>query len=120
MDVLRVFYERVSQSNNLQDLGIPPSFVFYVRKGLEERTGVCYDLEHVECSLFLEGYLNPDKHFLTSLPQWYVDKYMNGKLPNMSELREKLKVLYYQRLERQASTSAESTAFVADTGEVPA
>lgn len=119
MDILRLFYERVSKSNNLEDLGIPPSEVFYVRKALEERTGVCYTLEHVECSLYLEGRLSPDKHFLTSLPQWYVDKYMEGKMPDMEVLRDKLRVLYNQHLERQSLLFANVAGSEADSESSP-
>jgi hypothetical protein len=94
MEILERFYERVSKSNNLEGLDIPPSCVFYIRRAIEEKTGILYDLEHVEVSLFLEGGVDPDKHFPTALPKWYVDKYLNGVAPDMDKLRIKLREKY--------------------------
>lgn len=100
-DVLRKFYERVSKSNSVTNLGIPPSIVFFVRRALEDTTGVPYTLEHVECSLFLEGYLDPDRFFIDGLPSWYAKKYLTKDL-DMRTLRGKLRYKYHGRLlERQ-------------------
>lgn len=91
MEVLERFYERLAKSDKLEGLDIPPSSVFYVRRAIESATGLCYDLEHVEVSLFLEGLINPDKHFLGGIPQWYTDKYLGGVKPDMEELRNRLR-----------------------------
>lgn len=119
MEILEQFYDRLRKQCSLSDLGIPTSKVFFVRRAIEERTGVCYTVHHLECSLFLEGYLNPDKHFTNGLPQWYVDKYLKGKHPEMTPLREKLRVLYQRHLETvQSLHSAELEVDEADIGEV--
>ena len=91
MEVLERFYERLSKSDKLEGLNIPPSVVFYVRRAIEVATGVCYDLEHIEVALFLEGKVNPDKHFDKGIPEWYVDKYLGGVKPDMEKLRTKLR-----------------------------
>lgn len=115
-DVLRKFYDGVSKSGSLTALEIPPSLVFFVRRALEDATGVCYTLEHVYCSVFLEGYLNPYKHFTKGLPKWYIEKYYGGKHPDMDTLRERLNIKYRRHLEA-ISVSAELTVDDVDIGE---
>lgn len=106
-EILQKFYDNLNSQASLTSMGIPPSKVFFVRRAIEDATGVCYSYEHVYCSLFLEGYLNPDKHFTNGLPQWYVDKYLGGKHPEMDVLRDKLRVLYQRHLETAIPDSAE-------------
>lgn len=114
IDVLQKFYDRLRRSQSLARLDIPPSLVFYVRRALEDGLGQHFDLEHVYVACFLEGYVDPDKHFLEALPSWYVEKYFGGKAPDMEALRVNLRVLYQQHLERQAQASAEPLASGAD------
>lgn len=118
-DVLTRFYKRVQTSNKTSDLALPYAIVYYVRRGIEATYGQLYDLEHVECALYLEGYLNPDKHFPEALPQWYVDKYLNGDMPNMEALRTRLRRVYHQRLERQRLLPEGIVCSEADIASVP-
>lgn len=119
MEILEQFYDRLRKQCSLSGLGIPVSKVFYVRRAIEDRTGVCYTVQHLECGMFLEGYLDPDKHFSNGLPQWYVDKYLHGKHPDMALLREKLRRIYQRHLETvQSLHSAELEVDEADIGEV--
>ena len=117
-DILRRFYEGVKKQCSLTDLEIPPSLVFYVRRAIAERTGVCYPVSHVYASCYLEGFLDPDTHFVNGLPQDYVDKFFGGKHPDMNVLRERLRVLYQRHLEVQSLSSAELMVDEADIGEV--
>jgi hypothetical protein len=41
---------------DMPPLKYPHSSVFYVRAAIEARTGITYDLEHVESSMRLEGW----------------------------------------------------------------
>lgn len=116
-DVLTHFYDKLRKQSRLSSMDIPESKVFFVRRAISDATGVCYSLEHVTVSLYLEGELNPDKYFPEALPRWYVDRYLGGKMPDMNVLRDKLRVLYTERLERQILASAELEVSIASVGE---
>lgn len=128
-DVLGKFYKRIAERGTVSLSGVPESTVFFVRRGIESKSGVLYPLEHVAISLFLQGRLDPDKYYKNGLPQWYVDKYLGGKHPDMEKLRRVLRAMFAvytcllefnsQRLERQISDSEELKVSEADTGEVP-
>lgn len=77
-DVLERFYKRIAERGTVSLDGVPESIVFFVRRGIEARTGALYSLEHVSIALFLEGYLDPDKYYKTGLPVWYINRYCNG------------------------------------------
>jgi len=94
--------KRLWKSSDIQNLGIPNSTVFFVRSAIYERTGVLYSPEHVRISLWLEGHLPPRE--VTSIPKWYIDDYMGGVEPNMTELTAKVTRLYNMR---QATIKAE-------------
>jgi hypothetical protein len=116
-NILEKFYDGIRKQCSLTDLGIPPSKVFFVRRAIEDRTGLCFPVQHIECSLFLEGHLDPDRFFANGLPVWYVDKYLNGKHPDMDVLRDKLRIKYQQHLASLIPVSAELEVIEADTGE---
>ena len=86
--ILEKLYDRLASSNRISDLCLPPSSAFYVRQALADRLGEDYSLEHVTVALWLEGYISPDS--IRRIPDWYVEKYMNGKKPDMKRLREVL------------------------------
>lgn len=93
-DVLERFYKRIAEKGTISTSGIPESLVFFVRRGIEVRTGIVYPLEQIELNLFLMGRLNPDKYYKSGLPAWYVLKYYKGKHPDMEKLRRVLRAMY--------------------------
>jgi hypothetical protein len=97
--ILRKFYQRALKSENLTGVFIPRSDVHYVRRAIYERTGEWYELEHVVISMWLEGCIPPND--VTSIPEWYVTKYMEGKMPQFSELKEEVVKKYKERLIRE-------------------
>jgi hypothetical protein len=54
-NVLNEFYRHV-MNGNLEDLHIPHSDVFYVRKAVEAHYGRSFTLEHVEWAMKAEGW----------------------------------------------------------------
>jgi|TARA_R100001463_G_scaffold22399_3_gene53778 hypothetical protein len=54
-NVLGEFYRHV-MDGNLEDLHIPHSDVFYVRKAVEAHYGRSFTLEHVEWAMKAEGW----------------------------------------------------------------
>lgn len=54
-NVLNEFYRHV-MDGNLEDLHIPHSDVFYVRKAVEAHYGRSFTLEHVEWAMKAEGW----------------------------------------------------------------
>jgi hypothetical protein len=54
-NVLNEFYRHVI-NGNLEDLHIPHSDVFYVRKAVEAHYGRSFTLEHVEWAMKAEGW----------------------------------------------------------------
>ena len=54
-NVLSEFYRHV-MDGNLEDLHIPHSDVFYVRKAVEAHYGRSFTLEHVEWAMKAEGW----------------------------------------------------------------
>jgi hypothetical protein len=61
--VLENFYEDLLNEKDPSRIHIPRSDVFYVRKAIEERTGVRYSLDHVERAMYLEGFLDKSDVF---------------------------------------------------------
>ena len=61
-NVIEEFYEAIADgdTNRLRRVHIPKSDVFYVREALEARLGKRFTLDHVERSMYLEGYF--DRH----------------------------------------------------------
>jgi rRNA processing protein Krr1/Pno1 len=59
-DVIKEFYEALlsGEPNRISRVHIPKSDVFYVRKAIEENTGVKYTLDHVERAMYLEGMID--------------------------------------------------------------
>jgi hypothetical protein len=57
--VIEEFYSALAGGDNrrVRRIHIPKSDVFYVRKAIEEDTGVRYTLDHVERAMYLEGHL---------------------------------------------------------------
>ena len=125
-DVLERFYKRIAEKGTVSLSGVPESLVFFVRSGIEARTGILYPLEHVEISLFLRGRLNPDKYYKSGLPQWYVTKYYKGKHPDMEKLRRVLRAMFAvytcclefnQRLDGNITAFEDPSVSEADLGE---
>ena len=58
--VLELFYAALAKEDQkeLHKIHIPKSDVFYVQKAIELETGIHYSLDHVERSMYLEGYLS--------------------------------------------------------------
>ena len=61
-------YRRIAKSDRTNDLDLPRSDVFFVRRGIEEVYGESYSLEHVRISMWLEGHL-PVKD-IRIIPEW--------------------------------------------------
>lgn len=93
--------KRLWKSSNISDLGIPNSFVFFVRWAIYERTGELFTPEHVRISLWLEGHLKPDE--IKEIPQWYKAKYQMEDC-SFSDLKVKVATRYNLR---QAKIKAE-------------
>ena len=125
-DVLERFYKRIAEKGTISTSGIPESLVFFVRRGIESRYGILYPLEHIEIVLFLSGRLNPEKYYKSGLPQWYVNRYLKGKHPDMEKLRRVLKAMFAvytcclefnQRLDGNITASEDPSVSEADKGE---
>tara|TARA_R100001510_G_scaffold57724_1_gene67147 strand:+ start:371 stop:658 length:288 start_codon:yes stop_codon:yes gene_type:complete len=58
--ILKTFYEALAKEDMgaLRKIHIPRSEVFYVQKAIKMHTGIQYSLDHVERSMYLEGYLS--------------------------------------------------------------
>ena len=59
-NVLEAFYEAFL-TNSLDKLHLPHSDVFYVRKAVEAHYGRPFTLEHVECAMKLEGWIEGER-----------------------------------------------------------
>ena len=57
--VIEDFYEALASEDTrfLHKVHIPKSDVFYVRESIYNRTGIKYDLDHIERAMYLEGHL---------------------------------------------------------------
>jgi hypothetical protein len=59
-NVLDEFYKHVL-NNNIENLHIPHSDVFYVREAVQNHYGRSFTLEHVEWAMRAEGWTDGDK-----------------------------------------------------------
>ena len=98
LEVLSRFYRRILKSPNLSGVFIPRSDVHYVRNAIHERTGELYELEHVAIAMWFEGFLPVNE--IAKIPDWYVDKYMNGVQPDMVELKKTVAEKYRKFLKK--------------------
>ena len=59
-NVIEEYYKALVSNNprSVLQVHIPKSDVFYVRKAIEEDTGVKYTLDHVERAMYLEGMID--------------------------------------------------------------
>ncbi len=75
-NVIEEYYKALlsnSSNNNkpVQFVHIPKSDVFYVRTAIENSTGERYTLDHVERSMYLEGYLKANEVLDPDRPRGY-------------------------------------------------
>lgn len=103
---IRKFYSTLVNTDRIEANTLFHSKVYYSRWALWERTGVWYTLDHVNTSMWLEGFLPVDE--VESIPDWYVDKFMGGKAPDMAVLKKQVEALY--RAKHPAPVSAELAA----------
>lgn len=64
-NVLEEFYKALANEDtaSLQRIHIPRSDVFYIRKKIQQDTGILYPLDRVERAMYLEGFLERDDVF---------------------------------------------------------
>jgi hypothetical protein len=99
------FYRRLRKSNKISDLDLPSSTIWFARAAIEVRTGVRYDIEHVQIAAWLEGMIPPES--VSRIPEWYVNKFMNGVTPNFRELKRIVTDLYNARQKALAAAVPE-------------
>jgi len=107
------FYDRVRVSNNIASVHLPRRDVFYVRFKLFEDTGIWYNLEHVEISMWLEGMLPLNE--ITAIPKWYVEKFMGGVEVDFRHIKEQVKNKIAKLKKEDVPESAELAASHYDT-----
>jgi hypothetical protein len=92
-----------NQGRTIDPADLPHSSVFYIREALSNRHGTNYLLEHVQISLWLEGFLPRD--CVKRIPDWYIKDYMKGIKPDMKALTEHVGMLYSSRVTSDMSVS---------------
>lgn len=100
---LRKFYTTLRNRDRIDAKALYSSNVYYARWLIFEKKGEIYPLEHVQIAAWLEGMIPADE--VTEIPEWYVEKYMNGVKPDMAKLRAKVEQMY--KAKRPAPVSAE-------------
>lgn len=101
---LERLYRRIQKSDRINDLDLPRSSVFYVKRAIQERTGEEYSVEHVRIAMWLEGELPVSD--VRKIPNWYVNKYMGGKC-DFTLICSQVRILRRKKLEEAAKLASE-------------
>jgi hypothetical protein len=73
--MLEELYKQLQEDpDRIPDLYTPPSYVYFVKRALDQKFGRVFDYKEVEKLMYEEGMLRAGAY---GIPSWYILKYGN-------------------------------------------